>query len=160
MLIARELIVRKLAGQEQVARNKLVDSKTADSIAQFRYAVASAKTIEAICLLESRPVKVTIDNLTHLAHTIDITDVGARLGALRMQLHRGTIISLQRGSKKAKFRVEWIRELAPNELQAGIESLEPQDNFWGVDLSDREHKAKKDMQALLTLLSNCSKSVT
>ena len=104
------------------------------------------------------PVKVSIDSVTHLAHTIDITDVGARLGALRTQIQPGTIISLQRGSKKAKFRVEWIRELTSNELQAGIESVEPQNNFWGVDLSDREHEAEKEMQALLTLLSSCSKS--
>jgi hypothetical protein len=105
------------------------------------------------------PVKVTIDKVTHLAHTVDITDIGARLGALRTQLQPGTIIGLQRGSKKAKFRVAWIRQLAPNELQAGIESLEPQDNFWGVNLSDRELEAKKDMQTLLTVLSNCSKTV-
>lgn len=100
------------------------------------------------------PVKVSIDSVTHLAHTIDITNVGARLGALRTQLQPGTIISLQRGSKKAKFRVEWIRELASNELQAGIESVEPQNNFWGVNLSDRELEAKKEMQTLLTLLSS------
>ena len=105
------------------------------------------------------PVKVSIDSVTHLAHTIDITDVGARLGALRTQIQPGTIISLQRGSKKAKFRVEWIRELTSNELQAGIESVEPQNNFWGVDLSDRELEAKKEMQAVLTLLSSRSKSV-
>ena len=106
------------------------------------------------------PVKVSIDSVTHLAHTIDITDVGARLGALRTQIQPGTIISLQRGSKKAKFRVEWIRELTCNELQAGIESVEPQNNFWGVDLSDRGLEGKKEMQAVLTLLSSRSKSVT
>ena len=105
------------------------------------------------------PVKVSIDSVTHLAHTIDITDVGARLGALRTQIQPGTIISLQRGSKKAKFRVEWIRELISNELQAGIECVEPQTNFWGVDLSDRKLEAKKEMQAVLTLLSSRSKSV-
>jgi CRISPR-associated endonuclease Cas1 len=54
LFIARELISQKLVGQEQVARTKLLDSKTADSIAQFRTAVASAKTIAAICLLESQ----------------------------------------------------------------------------------------------------------
>jgi hypothetical protein len=31
---------------------------------------------------------------------------------------------------------------ASRDLQAGVESLEPQDNFWGVDLSDREHEAE------------------
>jgi hypothetical protein len=100
------------------------------------------------------PVKVSIDEVTRLAHTIDITHTGARLGALRMPLRAGMIISLQRGSKKAKFRITWTRQLAPNELQAGVESLELPDNFWGIDLSDREHEAKNDVKALMTILSS------
>jgi len=103
------------------------------------------------------PVKVSIDKITHLAHTIDITDAGARLGGLRAQLQPGMIVNLQRGSQKAKFRIAWVRQLAPNELQAGIECLEPQPNFWGVDLSDGERESKKDMQALLSFLSSSSK---
>jgi hypothetical protein len=103
------------------------------------------------------PVKVTIERVTHLAHTVDITPTGARLGALRTQLQPGAIISLQRGSKKAKFRVAWVRQLAPNELQAGIESVEPQNNFWGVDLSDPGQEGKNDMQVFMALLSSCSK---
>jgi hypothetical protein len=55
------------------------------------------------------------------------------------------------------FRIAWVRQLSPNELQAGVEALEPQSNFWGVDLSDREREAKKQTQALMTLLSSCSK---
>ena len=97
------------------------------------------------------PVKVLIDQVTHLAHTVDITDSGARLGALRTQLKPGMIISLQRGSQKAKFQIAWIRQLAPNELQAGIESLQPQNSFWGVDLSARGPEVKKEaQQALMT----------
>jgi len=98
-------------------------------------------------------VKVTLDTVNHLAHTVDITHTGARLGGLRTQLQPGIIITLQRGSKKAKFRIAWIRQLAPNELQAGIESLERQKDFWGVDLSDQELKAKEDVKAFMTLLS-------
>ena len=103
------------------------------------------------------PVKVSLDKVTHLAHTIDITHTGARLGALRTQLETGMIISLQRGSKKAKFRIAWTRQVAPNELQAGIESLELQNNFWGVDLSDLERDANKNVQALMTILYSCPK---
>ncbi len=107
------------------------------------------------------PVKVMIDQVTHLAHTVDITESGARLGALRMQLKPGTIISLQRGSQRAKFEIAWVRQLAPTELQAGIESLQPQDNFWGVDLSPRPPEVKKEtQQALMTLLSGRSKPAT
>ena len=51
----------------------------------------------------------------------------------------------------------WIRQLSPIELPAGVESLEPQNNFWGVDLSDREREAKKQTQALMPLLSSFSK---
>ena len=107
------------------------------------------------------PVKVMIDQVTHLAHTVDITESGARLGALRMQLKPGTIISLQRGSQRAKFQIAWVRQLAPTELQAGIESLQPQDSFWGVDLSRRTPEVKKEtQQALMTLLSGRSKAAT
>jgi hypothetical protein len=104
------------------------------------------------------PVKVTVDKITHLAHTVDITPSGARLVAYRTPLQVGMIVSLQRGPNKLKFRVEWIKQLSPNELQAGIEALEPQDNFWGVNLSG-DIDAKKDTEALVSLLSRPSKSV-
>jgi hypothetical protein len=63
-------------------------------------------------------------------------------------------VTLQRGAKKAKFRIAWIRQLAPREVQAGVEALELQDNFWGISLSDREQEDKKDVQAFLMLLSS------
>jgi CRISPR-associated protein Cas1 len=52
--IARELISQKLAGQERVARNKLLDSATADAIARFRAELAAAESIATIRLLESQ----------------------------------------------------------------------------------------------------------
>jgi CRISPR-associated protein Cas1 len=55
--ITRELISRKLAGQEQVARNKLLDSSTADEIAQFRAAVPTADSITTIRLIESQAAR-------------------------------------------------------------------------------------------------------
>jgi hypothetical protein len=104
------------------------------------------------------PVKVLIDQDTHLAHTLDITPGGARLGALRQQLKVGTIVILQRGSKRAKFRIAWVRRLAPTEVHAGVEALDPPDEFWGVGLADGTHQDKADMQAFLMLLSDASKT--
>jgi hypothetical protein len=76
-------------------------------------------------------------------------------------LQPGTIISLQRGSQRAKFQIAWVRQLAPTELQAGIESLQPQNSFWGVDLSARSAEARKEsQQALMTLLRGRSKATT
>ena len=101
-------------------------------------------------------VKVLIDKATHLAHTVDITHTGARVGSLRTKLEAGTTVSLQRGLKKAQFRISWVRQLGPNEIQVGLQSLELLDNFWGVDLSDRQGDAAKDVQTLMTLLASRS----
>jgi hypothetical protein len=51
--IARELISRKLVGQEQVARDKLHDSTAADTIAVMRTALSNAKTVEGVRQLEA-----------------------------------------------------------------------------------------------------------
>ena len=52
--ITRALLSQKLTGQEQVARRKLLDSRTADLISKFCKAVESAETIDAIRHLESQ----------------------------------------------------------------------------------------------------------
>jgi CRISPR/Cas system-associated endonuclease Cas1 len=55
--IARELISQKLAGQEQVARQKLLDSATADAIAQFRVELSTTDSITTIRLIESQAAR-------------------------------------------------------------------------------------------------------
>ncbi len=55
--ITRELISQKLAGQERVARHKLLDSKTADVIAQFRAEVPTGNSVTTIRLIESQAAR-------------------------------------------------------------------------------------------------------
>jgi CRISPR-associated endonuclease Cas1 len=55
--ITRELISQKIAGQEQVARVKLRDSTTADTIAKFRAEVLTADSITTIRLIESQAAR-------------------------------------------------------------------------------------------------------
>ena len=50
----RELISQKLAGQEEVARKKLLDEKTAEIIRRCRDAVPGTETIDAVLQLESQ----------------------------------------------------------------------------------------------------------
>jgi CRISPR-associated endonuclease Cas1 len=52
--IARELIRQKLAGQEQVARERLNDDAVADAIAQARANLERADTVEAVRLVEAQ----------------------------------------------------------------------------------------------------------
>src|SRR5437879_9319187 len=51
------------------------------------------------------PIKVFLPGAPQvLAHTIDISISGARIGGLREQLQPGKSVSLERGSQRAKFR--------------------------------------------------------
>ena len=102
------------------------------------------------------PVKFSVAKESLLAHTLDITRFGARLGALRAKLQPGTIVDLQRGQKKARFRIIWVRQLAPNEMQAGVESVDLQENFWGVCLAEEKPGSKEEAQTFLSLLSDSS----
>jgi CRISPR-associated endonuclease Cas1 len=55
--ITRELISQKLAGQERVARHTLLDSATADAIAQFKVEVPTGDSITTIRLIESQAAR-------------------------------------------------------------------------------------------------------
>jgi CRISPR-associated endonuclease Cas1 len=56
--IASKLIEKKLLGQEQVARYKLLNVKTADTISSYRAQLAQAGTPERIRIIESRAAGV------------------------------------------------------------------------------------------------------
>ena len=100
------------------------------------------------------PVKAIIGGATHLAHTLDISHSGARIGGIRSKLQVGMMVELQRGPRKAQFHIRWIQELSPTEMRIGIESPEPQETFWGVDLSGNDLSTQTD--ALMALLSSPS----
>jgi len=52
--IARELIDKKLAGQERIARYKLLAGENADAILRYRSELAEANTTESVRLIESQ----------------------------------------------------------------------------------------------------------
>jgi hypothetical protein len=68
--ITRELIGRKLTGQEEVARHKLLDSATADAIAQFRVEVPTGDSITTIWLVESQAAASILVSVEHPTHQL------------------------------------------------------------------------------------------
>ena len=55
--IARDLISKKLSGQEQVARHKLLDSSTADIIARYKAELPQADSFSTIRLIEAQAAR-------------------------------------------------------------------------------------------------------
>jgi PilZ domain len=71
-----------------------------------------------------------------LAHTLDVTPHGARLGAIRHQLKMGTTILVQYRQHKLHCRVVWMRLLeGTKEYQVGVELLVNGKDTWGLDLN-------------------------
>jgi hypothetical protein len=63
------------------------------------------------------PLRLCLEGTNHrsreatFAHTVDISPVGAQ------------------------FRVIWTKQVGPDELRAGVESVAIENNFWGLELS-------------------------
>ncbi len=55
--ITPELISRKLDGQDHVARHKLLDTSTADTIARFKAELPAAESISSVRLIESQAAR-------------------------------------------------------------------------------------------------------
>ena len=102
------------------------------------------------------PVKVSLSGTTYLAHTCDLNRRGARIGGLRSLLQPGETVCLQRGSKKANFKVVWIQQLDTNEVQVGLQAQDLQANFWGIDLPAHENEKKNKVDALMALFGKNS----
>lgn len=82
----------------------------------------------------------------HLAHTLDVTEISARLGGLGGMLEPGEIIEVQRGAIRAKFQVHWMGE--PGGMlsgQAGIRGMDPNKSIWGIQLPADQPDVAIDM---------------
>lgn len=104
------------------------------------------------------PVKISVGEGAGLAYTMDITSAGARLGGVRAVLETGQTVSLIRNGRKANFKVVWVQQVNPKEIHVGIEAMQEVNNFWGVDLSEHQNGGKKDLDALMSLLTTAKKS--
>ncbi|HET9365819.1 MAG TPA: hypothetical protein VFP71_12490 [Candidatus Angelobacter sp.] len=70
-----------------------------------------------------------------LAHTLDVTEISARLGGINVPLQPGEIVEIQRGGVKAKFRVYWMGAIGTDlEGQAGVRGLDSLKSIWSIHL--------------------------
>jgi hypothetical protein len=77
--------------------------------------------------------------VNELAHTLDITPNGARLGAIRHVLKTGDKLTLQYRQRKIQFRVVWVKPLAgTREYQVGLEGLGNTGENWGLELPEAD----------------------
>ena len=77
-------------------------------------------------------LKIAGSQESHLAHTLNATNNGVRLGGYRGEIKVGDEIVIQYRHAQARFRVIWIAALdEASEKQIGAECLEPGKRLWG-----------------------------
>jgi hypothetical protein len=69
---------------------------------------------------------------SHLAHTLNVTNHGVRLGGYRGEIKVGDEFVLQYRRAQARLRVTWIAARdGSSERQIGAACLEPEKHLWG-----------------------------
>ena len=77
--------------------------------------------------------------VNELAHTLDITPNGARLGAIHHPLKTGDKLTLQYRQRRIQFKVVWVKPMeGSREFQVGLEGLGTMGENWGLDLPEAD----------------------
>lgn len=85
------------------------------------------------------PVKVIAQDESgqtaiYLAHTLDATEKGARLGGFHGKLNVGQSITVQYQHRRSKFCVVWIGKYGTAQgTQLGIECLDSGKDIWQIE---------------------------
>jgi hypothetical protein len=99
-------------------------------MSRFRIGKRQSKRTKSVV-----PVRVWIAGSkdSHLAHTLDVSNHGVKLGGWQGEMKVGDEIVIQYYQTHAQFRVAWItgRE-GSSEKQIGAECLEPKKQLWGA----------------------------
>ncbi len=74
-----------------------------------------------------------------LAHTLDITPNGARLGAVHHALKIGDKLTLQYRQRRIQFKVAWVKPMdGTSEYQVGLEGLGTMGENWGLEFPESD----------------------
>jgi hypothetical protein len=77
------------------------------------------------------------ESFDDLAHTLDVTPTGARLGGIRRQVKTLDRLTILYRKRKMEFRVVWTKKLDKvTEYQVGLQAIMLDGESWGLNVSD------------------------
>src|ERR1700758_1107217 len=75
-----------------------------------------------------------------LAHTLDVTASGARLGSIRRALNVLDEVTIFFRQRKLQFRVVWTKQLkGTSEFQIGLQAVTQEKEAWGLNLLEQQN---------------------
>jgi hypothetical protein len=83
-----------------------------------------------------------------LAHTLDVTPTGVRLGSVRRELSQQDEVTIFFRQRKMQFRVVWTKKMkGTSEFQVGLQALTQEREAWGVNFAEPAKQATKVFEA-------------
>ena len=84
-----------------------------------------------------------------LAHTLDFTPTGARLGAIRRELKALDTLTIFYRQRRLEFTVVWTRQLdGKGEYQVGLQAISQDKELWGINLFNANAQAAAKASAM------------
>ena len=73
-----------------------------------------------------------------LAHTLDVTATGARLGSVRRELKLQDEVTIFYRQRKMQYRVVWTRKMKDtSEFQVGLQAITQEREAWGMSFEEQ-----------------------
>ena len=73
-----------------------------------------------------------------LAHTLDVTPAGVRLGSVRSELKERDEVTVFYRQRKMQFRVVWTKKMnGTSEFQVGLQALTQEKEAWGLAFAEQ-----------------------
>jgi hypothetical protein len=92
--------------------------------------------MQAVLPVRVRGTNASGASFEALAHTLDLTIGGTRIGAVRHEVQMPATLSILYHQRRKDFTVVWSRLLAgTNEYQLGLKAVAQEKEPWGLQLS-------------------------
>ena len=73
-----------------------------------------------------------------LAHTLDVTATGVRLGSIRRELNLHDEVTIFYRQRKLQYRVVWTRKMKDiSEFQVGLQAITNDREAWGMSFEEQ-----------------------
>jgi len=88
---------------------------------------------------------VTGQAFEEMAHTLDVTTTGVRLGSVRRELNPQDEVTIFYRQRKMQFRVVWTKKMkGTSEFQVGLQALTQEKEVWGLSLMQQSQPASQE----------------
>jgi len=80
-----------------------------------------------------------------LAHTLDVTTTGVRLGSVRRELSVEDQVTVLFRQRRMQFRVVWTKKMkGTSEFQVGLQALTQEKEAWGLTFGETAKQSARE----------------